>query len=95
MVANVALEKKRTESVGRPAIGGAYTLTHMNGKPFSNTDLHGSWHLIYFGFTFCPDICPEELDKMSEALTILGAELLFGRLCATCRLSLVVAVLLA
>jgi len=65
------LEKKRSETAGKAAIGGAFTLTDMHGKPFSNTDLAGGWSLIYFGFTFCPDICPEELDKMTEAVTEL------------------------
>lgn len=41
------------------------------GKPFSSEALKGGWSLLYFGFTFCPDICPEELDKLAEALEIV------------------------
>jgi cytochrome oxidase Cu insertion factor (SCO1/SenC/PrrC family) len=34
--------------------------------------LEGSFYLLYFGFTFCPDICPNELVKMSNAIDLVG-----------------------
>ncbi|GAA5986648.1 hypothetical protein JCM10908_003838 [Rhodotorula pacifica] len=62
-------ERKRLETaaarVGRPKIGGPFVLTDQDGKPFSDKDLLGKWSMVYFGFTNCPDICPEELDKMT------------------------------
>ncbi|GAA6042548.1 hypothetical protein JCM8097_004661 [Rhodosporidiobolus ruineniae] len=62
-------EKKRQENaqarVGRPKIGGPFVLTDQNGKEFSEKDLLDKWSMVYFGFTNCPDICPEELDKMT------------------------------
>ncbi|WVQ83620.1 hypothetical protein IAT38_005761 [Cryptococcus sp. DSM 104549] len=65
-------ERKRqdllSKSVGKPSIGGPFTLTTHLGEPFTEQDLRGQWSLIYFGFTHCPDICPEELDKMGEAV---------------------------
>lgn len=63
--------KKRrfeSEAVGRPRIGGPFKLVTSTGHPFTDDDLLGSFSLIYFGFTNCPDICPEELDKMSKVV---------------------------
>ncbi|GAA6005498.1 SCO family protein [Rhodotorula paludigena] len=65
-------ERKRQETaaarVGRPKIGGPFQLTDQNGNTFSDKDLLGKWSMVYFGFTNCPDICPEELDKMTTVV---------------------------
>ncbi|EDQ92823.1 uncharacterized protein MONBRDRAFT_17047 [Monosiga brevicollis MX1] len=66
--------KQRTSSVGQSALGGDWTLTDMHGEKRHNTDFLGQWHLLYFGFTFCPDVCPEELDKMAEVINHLDAQ---------------------
>lgn len=58
---------------GKAAVGGPFQLSTHEGKPFSEKDLQGRWNLVYFGFTNCPDICPEELDKMTEVVEKLGA----------------------
>ena len=47
-------------------------MTTHNNQPFTEKDLLGKWNLVYFGFTNCPDICPEELDKMTEVVNELG-----------------------
>ncbi|KAI8889280.1 SCO1-SenC-domain-containing protein [Backusella circina FSU 941] len=63
------LEKSQTQSFGKPKLGGDYTLTRADTKGnFGSDDLKGRFSLIYFGFTHCPDICPEELDKMAEVV---------------------------
>lgn len=58
--------------MGKPMIGGPFELTDQDGKTFSDQDLKGKWALLYFGFTFCPDICPDELEKMAEAVDAVG-----------------------
>lgn len=67
-----AQEKKRQSTKsGKPLIGGPFHLVDQDGKEFTEKDLLGQWTLMYFGFTNCPDICPEELDKMSDVVDIL------------------------
>jgi protein SCO1/2 len=53
---------------GKALIGGPFSLTDHTGRPFTEKDLRGSYSLIYFGFTYCPDVCPTTLMLMSEAL---------------------------
>lgn len=60
-----------TQGVGRPSIGGPFELASTTGGRLSNTDLLGRWMYVYFGFTFCPDVCPMELDKMGGVLNRL------------------------
>ena len=68
-------KEREDQVVGRPQVGGPFTLTTHKGETFTEKDLLGKWSLIYFGFTNCPDICPEELDKMSAAVDTLGKPL--------------------
>lgn len=56
-----------------PAVGpgGPFELTSHEGKRVKNTDFSGRYMLIYFGYSFCPDVCPLDLQKLSAALYIL------------------------
>ncbi|KAJ2859263.1 Cu-binding protein, partial [Coemansia asiatica] len=63
--------QNKQETFGKPHVGGSFELTDHRGQPFSDKSLRGKFALIYFGFCHCPDICPDELDKIGDALEIL------------------------
>lgn len=62
----------RSNEAGRPAIGGDFVLTTQDGKTLRSEDLRGQYRLIYFGFTHCPDVCPDDLARMTQTLNLLG-----------------------
>ena len=57
---------------GSALVGGPFTLTDHKGKRVTDQDFRGRYMLIFFGFTYCPDVCPSELQVMSAALDELG-----------------------
>ena len=54
------------------AIGGPFELTDQDGKLRKSSDFIGHPLIIYFGYTYCPDVCPTSLQAIAEALNILG-----------------------
>lgn len=59
---------------GTALVGGPFTLTDHNGKTVTDASYRGNYLLVFFGFTFCPDVCPTELQVMAQALDDLGGE---------------------
>ncbi len=49
-------------------IGGAFTLTAHDGRQVTDSDFRGRHMLVFFGYTYCPDICPASLSEISTAL---------------------------
>jgi len=61
-------------TVETEAFGGEFTLTNADGKPFSLHQLRGKFIVLYFGYTFCPDVCPLGLSNISKALASLARD---------------------
>jgi len=62
------------EQASGETLGGRFILTDHNGREVTEEDLLGSYHLLYFGYTQCPDVCPTSLQVMARALKNLGAD---------------------
>ena len=69
---SVAIVQTMPGSATTPDVGGAFSLVDHTGKTVTDQDFPGEYLLIYFGYTFCPDVCPNTLLAMSQALDDLG-----------------------
>jgi protein SCO1/2 len=65
-------ESGTAKSNSTSIVGGAYSLVDHSGRAVTDRDFHGKFVLMFFGYTFCPDVCPTDLQIMSEALDALG-----------------------
>ncbi len=55
-------------------VGGSFTLTDHTGRVVTDRDFAGRFLLVYFGYTYCPDVCPTGLFDMATALDLLGED---------------------
>ena len=60
------------DASGGEAVGGHFVLIDQNGHARTDTDFRGRWMLVYFGYTYCPDVCPTTLQDVATALHRLG-----------------------
>jgi protein SCO1/2 len=57
---------------GRGTVGGPFALTDQTGNKRSDSEFRGKLMIVYFGYTFCPDVCPADLMAITQALDALG-----------------------
>jgi protein SCO1/2 len=57
---------------GRGPVGGPFTLTDQTGRSRSDSEFRGKLMIVYFGYTYCPDVCPTDLMAITQALDALG-----------------------
>ncbi len=60
--------------VGRAIVSGKFSLIDQNGRAVTEADYDGYWRLVFFGYTYCPDICPTTLNTIAGVLDRLGAD---------------------
>ena len=68
-----------SESPGEPPlagaiIGGDFNLTNSEGETVRWTDFKGSYRIVYFGFAYCPDICPTDVQRFTQALSLVSED---------------------
>lgn len=67
-------QQSTQHGTGIALVGGPFTLTDQNGKRVTEKDFLGKYMLVFFGYTYCPDVCPTELQVMMAALDAMGPE---------------------
>src|SRR6516225_9280966 len=58
---------------GRGHVGGPFELIDQTGRPRTDADFRGKLLIVYFGYTYCPDVCPTDLMQIGLAMDKLGA----------------------
>jgi protein SCO1/2 len=63
-----------TVTVAPVSVGGPFSLVDQNGIRRSDTEFRGKYMLVFFGYTYCPDVCPTTLAVMGAALDKMGTQ---------------------
>ena len=56
------------------SIGGPFTLTDSAGKETRWSDFDGKYRIVYFGYTYCPDVCPTEVQRIMKGYALFKKE---------------------
>jgi protein SCO1 len=70
----VSCSKPAPAPLAGAAIGGPFVLTDQDGRPFNSRQLAGRYAIFYFGYTFCPDVCPTDMQVLGQALRKLDRD---------------------
>ncbi|MEH3102884.1 MAG: SCO family protein [Sphingomonas phyllosphaerae] len=63
-----AQEPPTTPPLAGARIGGPFSLTSQDGRTVTDRDFTGRYRIVYFGYTFCPDVCPTDVQNIVAAL---------------------------
>jgi protein SCO1/2 len=74
LAAVVGWRSSQPQPSGQAAIGGDFHLVDQSGKPVDQTLLKGKWTAVFFGYTYCPDVCPTTLTTLGSAVDELGSK---------------------
>jgi protein SCO1/2 len=55
-------------------IGGSFALIDQDGRQVTDRSFDGKWRLVYFGYTFCPDVCPTDMQRLAQGFRAFEAE---------------------
>lgn len=55
-------------------IGGPFTLVNQDGRTVTDKDFAGKWRAIYFGYSFCPDVCPVDLQRLMQGYRLFAKD---------------------
>jgi len=66
-------ESRSAAAPGAAQIGGPFQLTDQDGRRVDQGLLKGKWSAVYFGYTYCPDVCPTTLQMLGTVDRGLGA----------------------
>jgi len=67
-------ELRSPQGTGEALVGGPFTMLDQDGRRVTEKDFLGKYMLVFFGYTYCPDVCPTELQVMTAALDQLGPD---------------------
>jgi protein SCO1/2 len=67
-----AAADNQSQNSGVPDVGGPFQLVNQDNRPVDQHVLDGKWTAVFFGYTFCPDVCPTTLTTLGRAQTLLG-----------------------
>jgi len=59
-------------TTGQASIGGPFAMVDQDGRPVDQRILTGKWSAVFFGYTYCPDVCPATLQTLAAAAQRLG-----------------------